>query len=477
MSQLQYLYGNPVKKPKHHVKKHRAHAKHNPLTTKEIAELRKELVSASKKKAEKKSEKKEAKAKVSKPITKKTTTKSKVQGEEQMAKKKAKKVAKKAKSHKKVAKKAVKKVAKKAHKRVAKKVAKKKVAKVAKKAVRKVARKAKRSARRVKHQFKVVGGVAVRNRKKKVIKRHDSKSKYVKASHTKLPKVADRLRKGETLKLSEVKVRKVKTKKGKKMVRKMYDVKIKRTNPIVQTNPRKKRRNPIVKSNPRFMKNPVGAVGSSIVNMENKLLQSGAFKSVDGMAKKFLNAGVLEIAGLAVGSAFDGKIVEGVDWVASKVGASALMAKIPAQYKAPAITGGTGLLLHALNSFLAKKSGKKSQVLDELSKGLIASALVKTVAHMSKWSVENSVGMTSSANAMAGLVYDPSMGAFVHANPSASLPTGNSDFSGADFEGADFEGADFEGYNGYVQTMGAELESEVENMEDESEAVSMNGNW
>jgi len=472
MSSLQYLYGNPTKKPK-------THSKRNPLSAKEKKEITKQLDSkfakeekaykkakqAKKaKKASKDVEAVEVKAKVSKPITKKTTGKSKVQGEEQMAKKAKKKVAKKATAKKKVAKKATakKKVAKKAT--VKKKVAKK-VTKVAKKVAKKVTKKAGRKARHLKSRFAVVGGVAVRNKKKKVIKRHDRKSPYVKAKHTKLPKVADRLRKGETLKLKEVKVRKVKTKKGKRMVRKMYDVKIKRTNPIVR-------------SNPRFMSNPVGAVGSSIVNMENKLLQSGAFKSVDGMAKKFLNAGVLEIAGLAVGSAFDGKIVEGVDWLASKVGAQSIMAKIPAQYKAPAITGGTGLLLHALNSFMAKKSGKKSQVLDELSKGLIASALVKTVAHMSKWSVENAVAVPSSANAMAGLVYDPSMGAFVHANPSASMPTGNSDFSGADFEGADFEGADFEGYNGYVQTMGAELdESDVENMSDESEAVSMNGNW
>lgn len=474
MPQLQYLYGNPIKK--HHAK--RVGTKTNPLSKKEIKEIRKQL-ELSNINDEAKARKTKAKVKSkSKPKTKKTISKSENQGEGTMAVKKAKKVAKKVTKKKVVKKKVAKKAVKKAVKKVTKKkVAKKKVAKkvaikkIAKKAVKKVRRKS----RKAKTHFAVVGGVAVRNKRKKVIKRHDRKSRYVKASNTKLPRVTDRLKKGETLKLKEVKTRKVKTRKGVKRVRKMYDVSVKRTNPIIQSNPKRrhKKRNPIVRSNPRFMKNPIGAV----VGMENKLLQSGAFKSVDGMAKKFLNAGVLEIAGLAVGSAFDGKIVEGVDWLASKIGMEKYVGMIPAKYKAPALTGGTGLLLHALNSFIAKKNGgKKSQVLDELSKGLIASALVKTVAHMSKWSVENSVAVSSSANSMAGLVYDHSMGAYVHANPSASLPTGNSDFSGADFEGADFEGADFEGYNGYVQTMGAEMD-EVENMMDENEAVEMNGNW
>jgi uncharacterized protein YjbI with pentapeptide repeats len=121
--------------------------------------------------------------------------------------------------------------------------------------------------------------------------------------------------------------------------------------------------------------------------------------------------------------------------------------------------GFSGLLLHGINALIGKKAGKKSLIVDELSKGMIAAALVKSFASLSKWSSEN--------EALAGYQYTPAMNGagfngYIHSNP--SLKAGSSDFSGADFQGADFQGADFQGkhhdsvggadFDGYVQTMG-----------------------
>lgn len=505
--ELQYLYGNP-RRPKLSVRKKavktRRSAKNpvifsnNPLSKAQIAKLRAEFAKESKKPAKKavarkpisdearlaknkKNRELSAKLKTffkkfdeslakGKPKKKKLSTKSH-QGEGNMTKKKAKKVAKKATAKKKVhakkAKTTKKKVAKKASKKVAKKVhAKKKP--VAKKATAKKARKSARRSRKAKKVFKTVGG-SVKRRGKKLVRR-DSHKKYVAGKNTRVSDRARKLKKGQEM--SEVVHYAPKRRKNKKTGKvslgkvKIVKVTAKALNPRKKRKSKRsmKRRNPLVMSNPRFMKNPMGNIGSKIVNLENKIIGNSGFKSVDGMARKFLNAGVLEIAGLAVGAGFDGEIVN----LVKKIPKSELvLAHIPAGYQGSAITGATGLALHLVNSFLAKKSGKKSQILDELSKGLIASALVKAVAHASKYSQENAGASTPTD----GFVMDRSMSGLIMSNPS-SMHTGNSDFSGADFEGADYGtssigGADFEGYGGYVSSMG-----NVENAMDADEAMS-----
>ena len=441
--QLNYLYGNPLR-AKAAQKKSRLNSRKNPLSAAEKRNLLNDLEAF----------REESDAEKRKNKTKKAKSASTTSGEKKMAEKKTstkKKVAKK-KVAKKAAAKVVKKLAKKTAKKVAKKTAKKVVRKVAKKvAKRKVAK------RKVARSMSAVGGKIVR-RGKKFKRVGRSESGVVQGRFTKLSNNARKLKKGQSLtEIVEYAPKRRKTKKGIKM-----GAPKRKKVTIVALNPKRRKsrkgRNPIIQSNPRFMKNPIGA----IVGMENKLLNAGLFKKADSMTKKFLNIGVLEVAGLAVGSAFDGHIVKGFDFVAGKVPMMGeMMAKIPAKYKAPALTGLTGVGLHLLNSFLAKKSGKKSQVLDELSRGLIASALVKGVASMSKFSVENSASMSGYVESMGGTVFaphsmngyvmsNPSMGGYVMSNPSASMPVGNSDFSGADFEGADYGtssigGADFEG--------------------------------
>lgn len=502
--QLQYLHGNP--RPKHAVRaarklkksSHKAKTSSNPiiisanpLSKKEVAALRRELYSLSKSKKtplkkKAKTHKKTAKKTVKKPsltaeaIEKIVTKAISKQGEGKMAeKKKAHKKAKKvAKKHsKKVAKKHVKKahkVAKKARK-VAKKVTRKVAKKHTKKVVRKAARKTRKAAKRTRKLYKAVGGTI--RRRGKHFKRRSTGHDTVIGRHTKVSGNARNLRRGEVL--TEVVAyapRQRMTKKGLKVgktklvrvtakalnprkKRKMKKHHMKR-NPLIVSNPRRrhhKRRNPLVVSNPRFMSNPMGSIGASIVNMENKLIGAGFFKSIDSGAKKFLNAGVLEIAGLVVGAGFDGKIIQGFDWLSAKVPmVGEQLAKIPARYKAPVLVASTGLAIHLLNSFIEKKSNRKSQVLDELSKGLLGASLIKLVSALSPYSVES-----THSSPVSGTIYRPAlsgrgMGGYVMSNPSASMPTGHSDFSGADFEGADYGtnaigGADFEGL---VQTMG-----------------------
>jgi len=315
--------------------------------------------------------------------------------------------------------------------------------------------------------MKVIDGKITR-RGKKFHRSGSGTGGAVLAKKTKLSNNARKLKKGQTL--TEVVQYAPKKRKNKKTGAVSIGPKKFKKVTITALNPKRRKsrkgRNPIIQSNPRFMRNPIGA----IVGLENKLLNAGLFKKADAMTKKFLNIGVLEVAGLAVGSAFDGHIVKGFDMLSSKVPMMGeMMAKIPAKYKAPALTGLAGVGLHLLNSFLTKKSGKKSQVLDELSKGLIASALVKGVASMSKFSVENSAGMAGYVQSMSGTVFAPhsmngyvqSMDGYVMSNPSASMPVGNTDFSGADFEGADYGtssvgGADFEGMGMIENAMDAD---------------------
>lgn len=388
----------------------------------------------------------------------------------------AAKAGKKAPAKKKAAKKVAKKIAKKAVRKVAvKKVAARKAApkrKVAKKASRK-------GVSALRH------AVAMRKAKAQshsVKAGRDTYGRSANTRNTKMPMPVRLLKRGEVVEGTMTRVIKRKKKNGKHTTQqRVYEAKIIRTNPkkkrnpvIVSANPKKKKygskkKNPLVVSrNPRsvsFLNNPMG----SVVAMEAKLLKAVA--PVDNITKKFLNVGVLEIAGLGVGASFDGLLHS---LVLKIPGSDKALAYIPEEYQAPAIMGGTGVLLHLVNSFfIAKKGGKESVVLAELSKGMIAAAIVKSLASLSKFSAEN--------ESLAGYQYTPSktvagLGGYIQSNPSASMKVGNSDFSGADFQGADFQGhtdnvggADFDGY---VTTMGDE-----ESMDFGTDKSSMAGNW
>ena len=409
------------------------------------------------------------------------------------AKKKGTKVAKK------VAKKVTKHVAKKATKKVVKHVAKKVVAKKV------VARKTtKKTTKKVSARAKMLKKMTPKERRHvATMERHGSRlisnPKFAPAhsetSRTKLPMSARLLNAGEEIK--GIIHRKVK---GHKMP-KRYSIDIKRnanprkkkvhakkrnplviSNPIVVSNPKKKhhKRKHAMKRNPiLFSKNPMGAV----IGMESKVL--GMIAPLNNYTEKFLNIGVLEIAGLAIGASFDGMILGQLNKITFLK--TNVLAHIPAEYQAPAVMGFGGLLLHGLNMIIAKKGGKKSVIVDEISKGMLAAALVKSFASFSAFSSEN--------EALAGYQYTPAMSGagmngyihsnphhmngIVHANPSVSMPVGKSDFQGADFQGADFQGADFAGgdsvggadFDGYVTTMG-----DMDGVDFGSDSSSM-GSW
>lgn len=491
--QVDYIHGNPIEKPT--------------IAAVKAAWGKKIAAANPAKKATNKVAKKAAK-KPTKPIKKSSSSKitleearelfsKKPTGESTMAvKKKARSAAQKAatkrmlaankaKRTKKVAKKTTKKVAKKhVAKKAVKKVAKKHVAKkVVKRAVRKISAKKAKLHKGIKPLKHVVAmsshGVSgsVKKAGKTVYTKNYRKATGVKTKGgTKLPMASRLLYKGE--KMAGHVSRQLK--RGKRVITKEFDFDVVRTNPrkkhakkrnpIIVSNPKKhkkhaKKRNPLVVSkNPRFMKNPMGA----IVAMESKIVS--ALAPINAITEKFLNVGVLEIAGLAVGAGLDGMVLS----LVKKIPKSDLvLAHIPAEYQAPAVMGLGGLVLHALNAFVAKKGGKKSVVLDELSKGMIAAALVKSIASFSVLSSENDV-------ALAGYIHTPAMSGagfngYIHSNPSASMKVGSSDFSGADFQGADFQGHDTVAgadFDGYVTSMGGDDADDYG-----TDEHSMNGAW
>lgn len=410
----------------------------------------------------------EAKKLFSKP------TKSSQGGSQMAVKKTKKKVAKKA-----VAKKAVKKtIAKKAVKKVAKKAVKK-VRSAAQKAATKkmLAAKAKSTVKKVKtvkrrktknkHLIHVKAMMNKGTSEPKIKKGRNTYSKsYAKKAGvkskggTKLPVAARFLDRGEAMVGDVFRTTARKDKKGGKHLKtKHFRYEVVRENPKRKL---KKKKNPIVVSkNPiKFMKNPMGAV----VAMESKVIS--ALAPVNNMTEKFLNIGVLEIAGLGIGASLDGALHSLVKKIPKS---DMVLSYIPEEYQAPAVTAMTGLLLHGLNSFLAKKGGKKSVILEEISKGMIASSLVKAFASMSKFSAENT--------AMEGYVHSSSMNGYIHSNPT-SMNVSNSDFSGADFNGADFQGANQSDnvggadFDGYVTAMSGE-----DDMDFGTDSSSMAGNW
>jgi len=519
--QVDYIHGNPMK-GKLNIRKP-SNAEIEKTWGKDVAKkLKKAQMSNPARKTAKKAVKKST---IKKPSSSKITleeakqlfSNNKSQGGTTMARKPMSKAEKKAfaekmkkaraakasgKTTKKVAKKATKKVAKKVAKKVtAKKVVKKVIAK--KTPAQKAAKKAK--ARKGVAALRHATAMARTASSSSVVKGHDVYIPKAKRTRdTKMPMPVRLLKKGEQVEgeLTRIVKKKKKNKDGSISVdqkQKKYAVKVVRTNPkkkkksnpvvvsknpIVVSNPKKKKkyskRNPIVS----FKSNPVGSIVSlesriiSKTIKDGKTIYGGFLGKTEELTQKFLNVGVLEITGLAFGAGLDGAMLS----LVSKIPKSEVVLDfIPEEFQAPAMSAFGGLVLHGLNAFLAKKGGKKSVLLEEISKGMIAAAIVKAVSSLSPLSAENKVEAP-----MAGYQYTPSMsglngaglGGYIQSNPSASMKASNADFSGADFQGADFQGtlagdnvggADFDGY---VSTLGDE-----ESMDFGSDNSSMSGNW
>lgn len=423
---LNYVHGNP--RPRKKATK--SSKKKNPVSFSEVKKIAKDLEKESKTKAKPKASEKKAVRKATeeslkkqKKVTKKISDDlTKLQeGESVMAKKKGKRKspkmfhAKVTVHKKKTAKKAKKKVAKKATaKKATKTKAKRKVAKkaVAKKPIVKKARKARKSkAKAVKTVAKKARKVAKKARKAR--KARKSSIASVEFTSKSMPRGLKDMKKGQKRKVQLTVAPKRKKRKSKGA---------KKKNPIVRSNPSKHTRF----EGSLTRKNPFNKVSNAISSFEGKI--SSALRPLDNVLTKFVGVESMEVIGLAFGSSMDGALYNAV----AKIPKSDLvLSKLPQEYKHEIVSGATGLLLHGLNTLLEKKGGKGSMILESLSKGMILSAMVKSIAKISPMSSENAVSAP-----VSGLYYAPKsqMGAIT-----------NQDFQGVDFEGVDFEGVDFEG--------------------------------
>lgn len=428
---LNYVHGNP--RPRKKATK--ASKKKNPVSFSEVKKIAKDLEKESKTKAKPKaSERKAVKRATEKAVKNQQKSRKEIsddfqklqEGEKVMAKKKAKKKsakmfhAKVTVHKKKTAKKAKKKVAKKATaKKATKTKAKRKVAKkaVAKKPIVKKARKARKSkAKAVKTVAKKARKVAKKARKvRKSRKARRSSVASVEFTSKTMPRGFKDMKKGQKRKVQLTVAPKRKKRKSKGA---------KKKNPIVRSNPSKHTRF----EGTLTRKNPFNKVSNAISSFEGKI--SSALRPLDNVLTKFVGVESMEVIGLAFGSSMDGALYNAI----AKIPKSDLvLSKLPQEYKHEIVSGATGLLLHGLNTLLEKKGGKGSMILESLSKGMILSAMVKSIAKISPMSSENAV---SAPATVSGLYYAPKsqMGAIA-----------NQDFQGVDFEGVDFEGVDFEG--------------------------------
>lgn len=275
------------------------------------------------------------------------------------------------------------KVAKKA---TAKKVAKK-VSKVAKKAKRKVAKKAtKRKASKKASKAKAKSKPARKRRKaKKVVAEVIAKPKRRKA-------------------------RKSVKAKAKKARRKSSKKSAKKSNPYVVA-----KRNPYVRSNPMLTK-------------------------VDSMLDRALGVSTVELGGVVIASAIDGKITELTKSLIAKVGGQKVLDMVPSEYHSPIINGVLGGLLIGAEHLLSKKKIKYAGHVGDVGRGFLLVSLVKAIGQVSPISEENTLsGYVSEATPR-------SMGGYVLENSMAGTDV---DFGGksVDFQGVDFQGTsvDFEG--------------------------------
>ena len=420
---LNYVHGNPRPRKK----ATRTMKRRNPLSFPEIEKVAKDFEKQSKTKAKPKASEKKAVKKATEKAVKnqKKLTKqisddlTKLQeGDTVMAKKGGKKSKKGKMFHAKVTV-HKKKTVKKAKKKVAKKASAKKTTKKAsaKKASAKKASAKKSSAKKS-------------SAKKSSVKKTAKKASKKVAKRTKKSKKAKRA-------VASVEFTSKTMPRGFRDMKKGQKRKVQLTVAPKRRNKKKgaKKKNPIVRSNPskhtRFegfltRKNPFNKVSNAISSFEGKI--SSALRPLDNVLTKFVGVESMEVIGLAFGSSMDGALYNAV----AKIPKSDLvLSKLPQEYKHEIVSGATGLLLHGLNTLLEKKGGKGSMILESLSKGMILSAMVKSIAKISPMSSENAVSAP-----VSGLYYAPKshMGAIA-----------NQDFQGVDFEGVDFEGVDFEG--------------------------------
>lgn len=275
-------------------------------------------------------------------------------------------------------------------KKVAKKAAKKKVvtkvAKTAKKAKRKVAKKAGKKASKKAKSSKAKSKPARRRKKaKKVVAEVIAKPKRKKARKSKAVKA-----------------------KAKKKASKRS--KAKKGNPYVVA-----KRNPYVRSNPMLTK-------------------------VDSMLDRALGVSTVELGGVVLASAVDGKVADLVKGLLSKVGGQKVLDMVPSEYHSPIINGILGGMLIGAEHLLSKKKIKYASHVGDVGRGFLLVSLVKAIGQASPISEENT---------LAGYVSEPtarSMGGYVLERDMAGS---DADFGAVDFQGptADFQGTsvDFEG--------------------------------